>query len=111
MLRGKHEDSSINRICGLGEECSIRLNENINDLNSVFNQINMFFDCLPLAAAIEDKFLCLNSGIGSINSLIDVKEVVRPVKVKNNQIVMDLLWSGTKDEKKLNYESRNCTDE
>lgn len=25
LLRGKHEDSIINRICGLGEECSIRI--------------------------------------------------------------------------------------
>lgn len=69
LLRGKHEDSTINRICGLGEECSIRLGENINELSSVFNQINNFFDCLPLAAAIEDKFLCIHSGIGSIDNL------------------------------------------
>ena len=66
LLRGKHEDSVLNRICGLGEECSIRLGENINDISSVFNHINSFFDCLPLATAVEDKFLCLHSGIGSI---------------------------------------------
>ncbi len=24
---------------------------------------------------------------------------------------MDLLWSGTKDEKRLNYESKNCSDD
>jgi hypothetical protein len=66
---------------------------------------------LPLAAAIEDKFLCVHSGIGSIDNLTEIKEVVRPVKVRNSQVVMDLLWSGTKDEKRLNYESRACTDE
>jgi hypothetical protein len=58
---------------------------------------------LPLAAAIEDRFLCLHSGIGSIENLMEIKDVVRPVKVRNSQVVMDLLWSGTKDEKKLNY--------
>ena len=52
LLRGKHEDLAINRIGGLGEECSIRLGENIHELNSVFNTINHLFDCLPLAAAI-----------------------------------------------------------
>jgi protein phosphatase len=103
LLRGKHEDATINRICGLGEECSIRLGENINELSSAFNSINNFFDCLPLAAAIEDRFLCLHSGIGSIENLMEIKDVVRPVKVRNSQVVMDLLWSGTKDEKKLNY--------
>ena len=25
LLRGKHEDATLNRICGLGQECSIRL--------------------------------------------------------------------------------------
>ena len=64
LLRGRHEDATINRICGLGEECAIRLGENINDINSVFNHINNFFDRLPLAAAIADKFLCLHSGVG-----------------------------------------------
>ena len=111
LLRGKHEDSTINRICGFGEECSLRLGENINELSSVFDQINNFFDCLPLAAAIEDKFLCVHSGVGSITDLTEIKEVMRPVKVRNSQTVMDLLWSGTKDEKRLNYEAKACTDE
>jgi protein phosphatase len=26
LLRGQHEDISINRFCGLGEECAVRLN-------------------------------------------------------------------------------------
>ena len=65
--------------------------------------MNNLFDCLPLAAAIEDKFLCIHSGIGSINNLTEIKEVVRPVKVRNSGIVMDLLWSGTKSEKKIKY--------
>lgn len=79
------------------------MGENITDINSAFVCINNFFDCLPLAAAIEDKFLCLSSGVGSINTLMEIKDVVRPVKVRNHQVVMDLLWSGTRDEKRLNY--------
>jgi hypothetical protein len=48
---------------------------------------------MPFAVAIEDKYLCLNSGIGSITELVTVKDIPRPIKVKNNQDVMDLLWS------------------
>lgn len=70
LLRGRHEDSVVNRICGFGEECAMRLGENINDPNSVFQAINTVFDMLPLAAAIEDKFLCINSGVGTIPSLV-----------------------------------------
>jgi hypothetical protein len=40
---------------------------------------------------------------------MDVNNVVRPVKVRNNPVVMDLLWSGSKDEKVLNYESKTCS--
>jgi protein phosphatase len=43
LLRGKHEDAAINRICGLGEECALRLGENITDAGSAFMQINAFF--------------------------------------------------------------------
>lgn len=95
----------------MGEECSIRLGENINEISSAFSQVNNFFDCLPLAVAIEDKYLCVNSGIGSIDNLTQIKEVIRPVKVRNSQIVMDLLWSGTPNQKNLNYESQPCSDE
>lgn len=48
---------------------------------------------MPLAVAIEDRYLCLNSGIGSVSDLMAVKDVCRPAKVKNNQTVIDLLWS------------------
>lgn len=55
--------------------------------------INSVFELMPLAVAIEDRYLCVNSGIGSISDLIAVKDVSRPAKVKNNQTVIDLLWS------------------
>ena len=110
LLRGKHEDATINRICGLGEECALRLGDTISDPNSLFAHVNAFFDALPLAAAIEDRFLCVNSGVGSISSLVEVRDVVRPVKVRSNQTVVDLLWSGTPSEKRLNYESKHCSD-
>jgi len=28
---------------------------------------------------------------------MEIKDVVRPVKIRNCQVAMDLLWSGTKD--------------
>ena len=52
LLRGQHEDITVNKICGLGEECAVRLGENIDDPHSVFQTLNKMFDLLPLAAAI-----------------------------------------------------------
>ena len=43
LLRGRHEDAAVNRVCGLGEECSVRLGENIADVQSVFQAINNMF--------------------------------------------------------------------
>jgi protein phosphatase len=54
LLRGGHEDIKINRIYGLAEECAIRLQENVNDEDSVFCLINQVFDYLPLAGLIDN---------------------------------------------------------
>ena len=64
LLRGGHEDIRVNRIFGLGEECAFRLQENVNDPNSVFQKINQVFDYLPLAGLIENQVFCSHSGIG-----------------------------------------------
>lgn len=42
------------------------------------------FDLLPLAAAIQDKFLCVNGGIGDIEGLMSIKNIQRPVKVRDS---------------------------
>ncbi len=36
LLRGSHEDRKINYEGGLGEECKLRLDEDIDDAESVF---------------------------------------------------------------------------
>jgi len=104
LLRGNHEDRWINGVFGFSEECSIRLNEDCNEPDSVFQKINDLFDWLPLAAIIEDKIICLHGGIGSV--LSDVKqiealkrplEVVHEVKNDIQQLIVDILWSDPTD--------------
>ena len=65
---------------------------------------------MPLAVAIEDRYLCVNSGIGSIQDLVAIKDVSRPAKVRSNQIVTDLLWSEEEGSRDLNYTSKKCTE-
>lgn len=64
LLRGAHEDKQVNQDEGLGLECHQRLNEDIGDPNSVFQNLNKVFEYLPLAAVINQKILCIHSGIG-----------------------------------------------
>ncbi len=64
-MRGNHEDLKVNKIYGLGEECAIRLGEDINNINSVFLNINKVFEYLPVAALIDDKIFCVHNGLGN----------------------------------------------
>jgi serine/threonine-protein phosphatase PP1 catalytic subunit len=57
LLRGNHEASQINRMYGFYDECkrkySIRLWKEFQDV----------FNCLPIAALIDDKILCMHGGL------------------------------------------------
>ena len=104
LLRGNHEDRLINQGFGFSEECQIRLGEDWEDEESVFNWINIFFEYLPLAAIIEDQIFCLHGGIGnSLRKLQDLDKLKRPLTVVHEaitdeqQIVMDILWSDPTD--------------
>ncbi len=70
LLRGNHEDKLVNTHLGFGQECARRLEEDINDPNSVFQKINELFEWLPLAAVVHEKktgnkMFCVHGGIGS----------------------------------------------
>ena len=81
LLRGNHEDKSVNRYLGFGEECTKRLEEDINLPTSVFAKINEMFEYLPLAAIISDKstqnkVLCVHGGIGStVMKIEDIEKI------------------------------------
>jgi len=106
MLRGNHEDREVNKYLGLGQECSRRLGEDINDPNSIFHKLNDMFEYLPLAAIINDKgannkVFCVHAGIGStLQKIEDIEKIQRPLKItlgsinnETQQAAMELLWS------------------
>lgn len=95
LLRGHHEDESINRKLGLYEECETRLND-----VSIFSYINAVFDILPLACVIDNKILCMHGGIGlrlsNINEILKISKpfsVNHDVKSLDQQIIIDILYS------------------
>ncbi|KAG2316133.1 hypothetical protein Bca52824_019255 [Brassica carinata] len=57
VLRGNHEDAKINRIYGFYDECKRRFNVR---LWKIFTDC---FNCLPVAALIDDKILCMHGGL------------------------------------------------
>jgi len=72
----------------------------VTDPNSVYMRINRVFESMPLACLIDDKILCVHSGIGNkLKSVQDIDRLQRPIKivkdvqVYNQSILLDLLWS------------------
>ena len=94
LLRGNQEDIEISKLYGLADECKEKLKEDINQPNSIFQQLCDLFEYLPLAAVINNQIFCAHSGI-SKNGLY-LKEIQRltfPIKIKSCQIAKDLLWN------------------
>lgn len=104
LIRGNHEDPTINAIYGFRDECRRRLKEDTEEPDSCWNKFNRAFEYLPVAAVIEDRILTIHGGIGG--SLTDVKEMAsmqRPLHVAqipqtpHEQRITDLLWSDPSD--------------
>ncbi|KAK8866205.1 hypothetical protein M9Y10_009164 [Tritrichomonas musculus] len=88
LLRGNHETEEMTKIYGFYNECinkyTIRL----------WNKFISLFDMLPLAAIINDHIFCVHGGLSpDLNSINDIENIQRPLKVPEQGIVADLLWS------------------
>ena len=88
ILRGNHESGSINRIYGFFDECKKRYNvklwKNFVDL----------FNCLPLAASIDDKIFIVHGGLSKeLKSIENLNKIMRPTDVPEEGLICDLLWS------------------
>ncbi|OAY42335.1 serine/threonine-protein phosphatase PP1 [Manihot esculenta] len=88
LLRGNHEDAKINRIYGFYDECKRRFNVR---LWKIFTDC---FNCLPVAALIDEKILCMHGGLSpELEDVNQIKEIQRPTEIPDSGLLCDLLWS------------------
>lgn len=88
ILRGNHESAGINRIYGFYDECKRRYSIK---LWKVFSDA---FNCLPAAALIDEKILCMHGGLSpELHSLHQIADIQRPCDVPDLGLMCDLLWS------------------
>jgi len=88
LLRGNHECASINRIYGFYDECKRRFSVKLWKL---FTEC---FNCLPVAAIIDEKILCMHGGLSpELNTMDQIKRLIRPTDVPDQGLLCDLLWS------------------
>ena len=78
LIRGNHEDPTINAVYGFFDECCRRLGDNPNnpeDEHSCWARFNHVFEWMPCGAVIEDRILCIHGGIGgSVKSVDQIKK-------------------------------------
>ncbi|KAL2941069.1 Serine/threonine-protein phosphatase PP1 isozyme 9, partial [Bienertia sinuspersici] len=66
LLRGNHEDAKINHC----------------------------FNCLPVAALIDEKILCMHGGLSpELQHLKQIDEIERPTEIPDSGFLCDLLWA------------------
>mmetsp|Transcript_4384 Transcript_4384/g.3931 ORF Transcript_4384/g.3931 Transcript_4384/m.3931 type:complete len:313 (-) Transcript_4384:108-1046(-) len=88
LLRGNHECASLNRIYGFYDECKRRYSVK---LWRIFADC---FNCMPVAAVVEDKILCMHGGLSpDLESLSQIYDIPRPTDVPDEGLLCDLLWA------------------
>lgn len=88
ILRGNHECASINRIYGFYDECKRRYNIKL------WKTFADCFNCLPIAAIVDDKIFCMHGGLSpDLHTMDQIRRVMRPTDVPDTGLVCDLLWA------------------
>lgn len=56
------------------------------------------FNCLPIAAIIDEKIFCMHGGLSpDLTDFDQIRRVMRPTDIPDTGLLCDLLWSDPED--------------
>lgn len=88
LLRGNHECANINKIYGFYDECKRRTSV------KVWKTFTDCFNCMPVAAIVDDKIFCCHGGLSPYLKNIDqIRRIKRPTIIPEHGLLCDLLWA------------------
>ncbi|KAI5957094.1 pzh1 [Candida jiufengensis] len=92
LLRGNHECANVTRVYGFYDECKRRCNI------KTWKLFIDTFNTLPIAAIVAGKIFCVHGGLSPVlNSMDEIRNIVRPTDVPDFGLLNDLLWSDPAD--------------
>jgi protein phosphatase len=88
LLRGNHECAAINKLYGFFDDVKRRYNMRL------FKMFTDVFNCMPVAAVISGKILCMHGGLSPEMRTVDqIAQIERPMDVPDKGLLCDLLWA------------------
>ena len=101
LLRGNHETLHISKNYGFMKECTLKYSPEF------FFEITKIYQCLSLAAIVQNTIFCVHGGISKdLKRIEDLQNLTKPNEEMDNQIFIDIVWSDPSGDLSFYYPSK-----